>query len=407
MKVWERLVRYGYEGLALFSVLILFYMFEGEWPPLIPYLSVYLLVPPVIVPLLKRKTTVSYGALLAFIPVFALIAWLAGFPLFIAAGLAAFCCWRAFAHVFQYEDASDGVHAVTLFFMTTLFGLCLYLFFPGYPFRENILFLLILQFLFFLGMNMLSLFREPSSLGRAQKRLYLRWGIGTLTGIIAISVFIVVVFPAVKWLFFSVLALLIKGAAMIAGYPIRWFISMLFGQREAEDFFNRYFDPPEGGAAQSAPPSGGYDSSVSYEWIFFTLLVILFIIVFIVVRRKRAALHRHFGAQPPEGHMSLTGAAPGRKRRKKRAKPPNDPVRRRFYQLQKTLARLGAARRPDESVTDWFSRLDVGPSEKQTIADAYGKVRYGGKRLADDERSRYEQAVKALIKEARRRQGHS
>lgn len=142
-------------------------------------------------------------------------------------------------------------------------------------------------------------------------------------------------------------------------------------------------------------------SSFPIEWIFWGLIICAFIVVFLKVYRKRAIL-KNVSDRTPEPE-SLRVMMKGTEKKRRRTKPPEDKVRRRFYQLQKSLAAKGNGRTVSESVSDWFARLDLTASEKETVAAAYRKVRYGEDSLSVEELGKYEQAVKALIQEAKER----
>ncbi|HEX7063657.1 MAG TPA: DUF4129 domain-containing protein, partial [Bacillales bacterium] len=71
--------------------------------------------------------------------------------------------------------------------------------------------------------------------------------------------------------------------------------------------------------------------------------------------------------------------------------------------LQRVLAARGMERLTNESVGDWLERLDLNKSEKETVADQYRRVRYGEETLSSEEQNRYEQSVKTLIQQVKKK----
>ena len=146
MQVLQRWLRYGFEGLLLYLFFVPFYIRLDQLPPIIPYLTVYLFSAFLLF-LLFRNRSVSYSVLFAAVPVFAALAWMIGFPLLLAAGLAIVCCWRIAVHFFHFSDPFEGVGELVLFLWVFVLALFLYIFFPSYAYHDGILVIVILIYL--------------------------------------------------------------------------------------------------------------------------------------------------------------------------------------------------------------------------------------------------------------------
>lgn len=401
MQVLQRWLRFGFEGLLLYLFFVPFYIRLDQLPPIIPYLIVYLFSAFLLF-FLFRNRSVSYGVFFAAVPVFTVLAWMIGFPLLLAAGLSIVCCWRIAVHFFHFTDPFEEVGELALFLWAFVLTLFLYIFFPSYAYHDGILVIVILQFIWLLGMKIFQRLADAGAASFGQRQMFFRWGSGAIIGLMVVSAFFLLLYPVVKWVFFTGLGLFARTIGTILAYPIYWLISRLYSNSDSEKL-SHLFENGNQHQQQMKTFQQHHDASSSFpiEWIFWGLVICAFIVVFLKVYRKRAALKNVSDQTPEPESFHVATKRPKRKRR--RTKPPEDKVRRRFYQLQKSLAAKGYGRTASESVSDWFARLDFTSSEKETIAAAYRKVRYGEESLSDEEQGRYEQAVKVIIQEAKER----
>lgn len=399
MKVLQSWFRYGFEGLLLYLFFIPFYIHLDQLPPMIPYVIIYLLSAFLLFFLFKNRS-ISYVVLFTAIPVFAAFAWILGFPLLLAVGLSVVCCWRIAVHFFHFTNPLEEVSEFALFLWVFVLALFLYIFLPSYAYHDGILVIVMLQFVWLLGMKMFQRLADSGASG--QRQMFFRWGSGALIGLMALSAFFLLLYPVVKWVFFTGFGLFARMIGTILAYPIDWLVSRLYSNADP-DKLSHVFENGNEHQQQMKTFQQHHDASSSspIEWIFWGLVICAFIFVFMKFYRKRTELKNASDRNPePESfHVAMKGS----KRKRRREKPPEDKVRRRFYQLQNSLAQKEYGRRASESVSDWFARLDFPASEKATVADAYRKVRYGGEILSEKEQGNYEQAVKTLIQKAKER----
>ncbi|HEU5141480.1 MAG TPA: DUF4129 domain-containing protein [Bacillales bacterium] len=397
----QLLLRYSLEGFLLYLVLVPFYIRLEQLPPLVPFLLVFYLPVLSLLLLMRKKENLSFGLLLSFVPVFAGLAWILGFPLFLAMVLVAACCWRMATLFLAFRDPFDDLSPFVVFFVSLGFALLLYTIFPSYVGQNAILIIMLSQFVFLLGMEVIRRLIDSEAGSRKERQIFLRWGSGTVGGLVVGAVLLLLLYPVVKWVFFKGFGLLAHGLGVVLGYPVFWLLSLLTGNgnKMPKEFLSR-FKSSDKKIPDQQPPSID-DASLPLDWILFGLVAALFIVVFIYFYRKRIGIHRDSESQAAlsETYSISEHSFRGRRRR---GKPPKDEVRKRFYQLQRKLGARGVGRSSHESVGDWFNRLHLDPDEQAIIADDYRKVRYGNASLSAEEMDRYERAVRKLLDQAKK-----
>lgn len=397
----ERWLRFVYEGFGLYLLFIAaFYFWADQWPPIFAFILLWFLSSAAIYLFFRNKQKKSYAAMMAFMPFTAALAWLLGFPIILAVALGALGCWRAFLHFFRFRTSSDAPPAFGLFFCALVLALGLYMF-HAYTYRQDLLVLLLLQFFFLLFMKGFERMNTLPSGNQASHKTYLRWGIGTFAAFVGAAVVLLALNPVMKWLYFTGFSLLAHGIGYIIGYPLYWLLSPLVSKENGKDLKNDLLTGDE--QHQDPPQQASHDSGTAlpYGWIFLGIAIIAFVIVLIMVYRKRMTLSQEDHEAAGDGDVSLRLFHRGTKAKKERGRPPKNTVRRRFYQMQRVLASRGFRRQMSESVEDWFARLDFPAGDKDTVAAAYQKVRYGEAELSPDESHQFEAAIDALIRRAK------
>ncbi len=157
-------------------------------------------------------------------------------------------------------------------------------------------------------------------------------------------------------------------------YVLEFLIKLLPNSNESEFHSNH----AEVGVAEEE----GLESSpvemldINLGWIFTLLLVAFLLYQAVKIYRKR---FKQDGEQEiiSVTHMPLEekrGRKPIMTRLRERFfSQPIDPIRKVMYQFEREAEKRQQGRRPSETLTEWFARIDLGAN-----IDAYEKVRYGG-----------------------------
>lgn len=388
----QSLLRYCHEGFLFYLGLAIIYVYSTSFPPIIPFVIAYLIPPLVLWGLSMKLKSLPIIVLFLLAIGFAAIDWVLGYSPFLAIALAVVCLWRSFSYLFNYVDLTDGPNEMYLFLGGLLMALFLYI-----PLQDHsALIISVIQFAFLLAIMIFRRLAESAESLPAQWRMYARWGGGALAVILAVPVVLLFLFPVVKWVFFTGFGLFATGIGYVIAYPFYWLMKWLLGGQNVD--FSKAFGHGSNFHKNHAKNMQHHSSSFPTEWIWILLVCVALLLIVLYVRKKirMTQLNVSMDTQRTES----TPASGIGKRRKRRVKPPKDTVRRLFFQLQKKLAATGMGRFESESVGDWFGRLDLGASQKDTVASEYRKVRYGEEALSAEEHSRYEHAVKALIEQA-------
>ncbi|HEX6923074.1 MAG TPA: hypothetical protein VF149_04555, partial [Bacillales bacterium] len=314
----QRFLRYGYEGFAIYLALVPFYMRTNQLPPLTAFLIVYLFSLVVFFLFLKNKKSVSYFLLALAGSILIALALILGFSVLLAVGLGIVCCWRAFTLFFRLRDLSNTLDEVALFFYTLGFAMFLFIFFASYEYHSSILVIVVLQFVYLLGMKMATRLSESGFVGDEQRQAYMRWGSGALFGLMGLSALLLLIYPAVKWVLFTGLGLLARAIGFVIVYPIFWLLSLLTDPQaagEAMEGILHLNDRPK----KEPPDYEGF--AFPMDWVFWGLLACAFVIVLIVFFRKKVKVNEASSAlQSNSQPLNVIGRTFAGKKR--RIKPP-------------------------------------------------------------------------------------
>lgn len=138
-----------------------------------------------------------------------------------------------------------------------------------------------------------------------------------------------------------------------------------------------------------------YHTPESFTIIGIIVAIIVGLIVFFYLKKKwhrdghrkrRLNLHQ----QAFTGEMNNSIVYGGKKRK---VKPPKDPVRLALFQLQKKLFKQTEGRIGFETLGEWLGRLPGTDQQASIIRTIYEKVRYGKKTIQPEELKAYQQAV--------------
>jgi hypothetical protein len=139
--------------------------------------------------------------------------------------------------------------------------------------------------------------------------------------------------------------------------------------------------------------------TIDYTMIFWITITILMIIILIYIWKKKLLLNLKHDVML-SGDLSvltssdLNGSAFG----KRKWLQSKDRTRKKFLHFEKVMDKRGYARLPGESAPLWFERLKLFGKEAESVLHAYEKVRYGEKKITDEEFNLYAKAIKKLEK---------
>ncbi|GAA0606888.1 hypothetical protein GCM10009001_25180 [Virgibacillus siamensis] len=393
MSITKRWLDFFYECFFLFTLMEILYIIAYGHVPVLPVLLVAVLNA-VFFLSFQRKKTIPLPMLLVLILGSLLLGFFTGLNVYASVLWTTFIVWRAFIHFVKIDIEHENQHVL---FIVSL-ALCIIVYFPMTDGNNGILLVLpFIQFVFLITLKVLEMVESQIKSG---SRRYMMWGIGTIGTAVAISFLGIYLFPAVK----TILMSLFSGISAVAGlliYPVQWFLKLLIGDEAELPERDESKDKQTQNQEMMEKMENQEDPSM-----FMNELMVLAVVVIVLIglgiyfyKRKISIDMEAAGSNQITGQLSANTV----KQRFQRSRPPKDAVRKRLYQLQKTLAKRGYPRYQHESVEDWFDRLDFNTAALDTVIAGYRKVRYGNRELTSSEREKYEKGMKQLTEEAKSR----
>lgn len=394
LKIW---LNYLYEGVFLYIIMDILYIITNHLAPVLPFLMI-VLINGIAFVLITKKKAVPYPFILSLILLCIIVGYLTGFNLYSAVLSAVVIAWRAY--VLLLKDDIDDEQQHSLFLISLFLCITVYLVFSGFDQKGILLVLPVIQFFYLIGLKMFDLMLSQDFRRDPKSRKYFIWGFSTFGTAVLLSVLAVFMFPALKSIVTTVFSWVGSAVGFIIINPIIWLFNLLITEDDVKEAkVGKLFEQSEEEKKKMTEQIEPASSSLNTEMIFLAVVIIAFIILFIYFFKKKMRIDVDPSHLAPSKNNVMRSQRDA-KNIFQRRKPPKDIVRRRFFQLQKILAKQGFGRNPNESVEDWFSRMAIDTPGKGIVASSYRKVRYGGKSLSEAEMERFESAVKEMIETA-------
>lgn len=394
MIITKRWLDFLYECLFLFTLMEILYIIAHGLVPILPLVLVIALNG-VFLLLFQRKKMIPLPMFLLLILGSLLLGFFTGLNMFASLIWTAMVVWRAYVHFVKVDIERENQHVL---FIVSLV-LCLIVYFPltDGDYNEILLMLPFIQFVFLIMLKVLDMVQNQIN---SSRRKYTMWGLGTIGAAVIISFLGIYLFPAIN----KLLVMIIAGIGSVAGlliYPIQWILQLLIGDDSKEklnNLFEKEKKTEQKEMMEKMNEQGDTASFLNYEMIVLAVVVIVLIILGIYFYKRKIRIDMDEGSS---NQIEKQAASSTVKRRFQQIRPPKNLIRKKFYHLQKTLAKKGYPRYQHESVEDWFSRLDFNVSDFEAVISGYRKVRYGNQELTSFERKKYEEGIKRLAEKAR------
>lgn len=202
----------------------------------------------------------------------------------------------------------------------------------------------------------------------------------------------------VEWILFKVLSFLTFLASLI-GRPFFDFMEIIIlkikpHQQEVKGKLNINTGPPRNG-----------DNNPLLDvplWFWLALAAIILLIIFMIVRKKKSIVELATNEQSDFhiNHIPLVSRI-RKKRGFFREQPPNEYLRKLFYQLHIYALKNGMGRLHHETIREWFERVQLQSNEELFLA--YESVRYGKRDIPRDEATYFEEVIQELKNEIKER----
>jgi hypothetical protein len=391
--VIKRLTAIIYHFLLEFTLglqLLFFYYIESKEPP--PILALFgLCFGALILLVLLLEKFAQKGKwlyLIIVLPLLLAAGVIAHFSFYIVLLIGLFIFWRGLSLYSDYTGHSD-----TLFLLLTfMFGIfaIIYSAMLHYPYQHLIVILLIFQIVLVLS----GIFFSKWSAITDGKSRFIVYFLEVIGGAAILGTAITLILKYIQTIFFGIINFIALIFSMLTVPVMNIWILMirLFGGKERKrELFKRVL-----------PKSDKDFSSVSFTLNFVYLFIIAACIGILIyyIRKKRvnflltndyfSTAEFHNGGQRPERGLFF----------RNRVKPPEDPIRREIFQLEKYAYKLHLGRLPFETLDEWWRRM--GLKNTQAIHQIYDKIRYGMARSSQEEQVQVKEVtlkIKQEIKE--------
>ncbi|MBU9720111.1 MULTISPECIES: DUF4129 domain-containing protein [Bacillaceae] len=391
MKKWHlevsRWLSFSLDMTLLYLLIAPLYITEGRFPPLFSFLLLTICgfgITMIIVRRINKK-----WVLLSFLFIIG-VALLLSFHLVLAIFLAMVLTWRGLAYMEHHEQTNQ----VAVFFVTFLFGILYYILFHSFEGIVGVLVIIYIQFLLLLFSKMVSASMQ-SGLTAKQISYQIKWTLGGLCSIAGVAIIAGLGQPAIReavtFLWSSFLSIISYLAAPLLSVLGRVFLP----DAEIE---TDIFDSEESGG-ETGNMQMGLDEYVEASYAGPMFLAIFFLIILFLIIRSILNFRRLQPERIAVEGLEERSLATADNFFNKKFFAPDDVVRRRLFQLERRLSRMGLGRKRNETVDDWFARLPGDAEIKGQVIDTYEKVRYGEEDVARKERAAFKAAIKVLIKQ--------
>lgn len=393
--IFLRIYHYSIEALLLYIISFIYFMHEGIVSPILPFLTVIVGGPLIMLGLFYLLKKRSYWVVILSGLISFGLGYLVSDKLELLIFVIIFVVWRVPAHL----NEADMKHELSILGITFITAIIVYLMnsFVDYTYSYVVLLLTCFQVIFvmvgrFIDGLLNSQFSDHDGLKRQVK-----WVVYVLTGMIGTVVILTLALPILKLTFFY----LIKGIFFFFGILLMPLLYFLLGQ---EDLFKKFFDAqyPDDEREQVEPVQ--YSDLIEMDQAYYnplfgwTVLVIVLVILLIWYWKKyRTRVISVQGANELVMNSSiLTNKGTSRFTK---SKPPKDYVRRLFYDLERFAAKHKMGRLKDETAREWLKRL--GYMEDNEFVTYYETVRYEEESLTKEQKEQYDKIVKEIKRKMR------
>lgn len=389
MKPWQikvtRFFHLSLEMLLLFLIIIPLYYAEEKELPIFPFI---VLVATAIIfyePFIQKFKTEKVGILL--IPIIGLVGISVGFHFFFAFLISTIIFWRVLSH-----NKDNDPNEMNLFIITFIVGVVffLYFFFTG----KNEIFLIITFFQFFLIvlLKMLKLAFQ-SSKSSTNKVTQMKWQLGSFAALGGITLIAIFSYQMIHTVVVSIFKLVFY-VVWLLGVPFVYLASLFNFElrRRGPEEEAGFYSGPESDLTLDEATAANFDILL---WI--AGGAILIVILYIIFRKSGSLILREYIQTNDQEELSSFSQDDHKKGWFRSSRPKNE-IRRLFYDFEKYMAKKGHGRSYNETVEDWFARVNADEELKRVVALTYRSVRYGDKQISSEEKNRYRQALKEIKK---------
>ncbi|MFD1020452.1 hypothetical protein [Thalassobacillus hwangdonensis] len=391
---------YHYLGDALlfYYLIVAIYAFQGGYP-FLPYLGVVFLS--YLAFALGTSKTSTYMPFIFLAPLLMIVMFLLGFPIYLALGIPVLLSWRFLIHE---KDPDRSNETFILFF--SLFVAMIEFFLLE---TSTVVWMWSIQFTVVVLGHLASNYMKLSKKERSD-------GAGVIAGWTAGLALLAVAVALLDDLFRSIISMIYQ--VILAGVLLLIDGFMYVVNVLGLDFRINLEPPPE----QGNETEGGFgemneegmmfdgqdnDSEKLVEmvnstvfWTTITIILVAMIIGAFIVYKLRK--YRNVPSDKHEGVSYEYAEYPDGPRRslwKQWQNKPDDPVRKKFFELEQYAAKKKMGRQLYESIEDWFARLGIASAG----AEIYQVVRYGEQTLSEKETQQAYTQIEQLKQEIKQK----
>ncbi len=371
----------------LFLFMLLIPIWTAESKPL-PITTFIILVTCAIIfyqPFIEKFKSEKVGLLL--IPIIALIGISLGFSFFFSLLLAAIIFWRVLYHV-KDNDPNE----MMLLIATFIVGVVFYLYFFYTETNHVFLMITIVQFFLVTALKMIKLYFQ-SEKSVSDRWNQIKWQLGGLAALGGITVISILSYDVIR----LVITFIFRQIFFVISFlfvPFVYLASLLNIQPKKRG------QQEEGGLLNDGEWQRLLDEATTknLDFMVWVVGIIAFLVILYLIFRKSGTftLREYMNFNDKEEGTQGTQNLP-RSSWFSSSRPKNE-IRRLFYDFEKFMAKQGEGRLHNETVEDWFARVNLNSEYKDIIVTTYENVRYGENEVTKAEKSQFTRTLKELKK---------
>jgi hypothetical protein len=389
MKPWQiKLTRFFHlslEMVLLFLIIIPLYFMEGKELPIFAFSVLVVTAMIFYDPFIQKFKTEKVGFLL--IPLIALLGMSVGFHFFLSLIIATVVFWRVLFH-----NKDNDPNEMGLFIATFVIGVVFYLHFFYIGANNIFLLMIFLQFFLVLSLKTIKLAFQ-STKSSADKWTQMKWQLGSVAALAGITIVAIFAYEII----YSVVTFILKQIfylIWLLGVPFIYLASLF-------NFELRRRGPvEEGGFYENRGEPNLIEEATTSNldliiWIVGAALLV--VVLFFIFKRSGSFMLREYMTTNDQEQLSAITQVETKKGWFRSNRPKNE-IRRLFYDFEKFMEKLGHGRSYNETVEDWFIRINASDELKTIVAKTYRRVRYGEKEVTKEEKAQFTRALKELKK---------
>ncbi|MFN7250558.1 MAG: hypothetical protein ACK4M9_07140 [Anaerobacillus sp.] len=389
MKPWQiKLTRFFHlslEMVLLFLIMIPLYFMEGKELPIIAFSVLVVTAMIFYDPFIRKFKNEKIGLLL--IPIMSLLGISVGFHFFLSLIIVTTVFWRVLFH-----NKDNDPNEMGLFIATFVIGVVFYLHFFYIGANDIFLLIIFLQFFLVLSLKTIKLAFQ-STKSSTDKWTQMKWQLGSFAALGGITIVAIFSYEII----YSVVTFILKQIfylIWLLGVPFIYLASLFnfdLRRRGPAEEGGFYENPGEPNLIEEATTSN-LDMII---WIVGAVLLVV-VLFFIFKRSGSFILREYMNTNDQEQLSSITHVKT--KKGWFRSNRPKNEIRRLIHDFEKFTAKLGQGRNYNETIEDWFTRINASEELKNSIAKTYRRVRYGEKEITKEEKAQFIRALKELKK---------